>query len=636
MRLFNGTLIALILLCRLAWSAVPALEIISPHGGEVFVIGQTQQVRVQTKLRGVLAVEISRDGGATFAGLGSIDTLSKTTSRNSLNFIVAAPASSNCMVRVRSSGAKGDVSATGNAFAITSPQNLQTTGSVTSESLAASAVGTPALADGSVTTPKLADGAVISAKISSGESSNGFVLTSNGAGLADWKPLPTMNSVTSISATPPLAVANPTTTPTISIAVGTTAGTVAAGDDARFSDARIASNSSLSPAANKIPLSDNNGKIDDGWLSSNVALNASVATKVSKSGDTMTGNLKLPVSGPIADEEAATKKYVDTTAASATLPATAIVLTETTTPLSGFTVLPATVKNESVWKNSTPLPSARQVAATAVVNGKIYLIGGFDGSYLTNTDEFDPGTQTWNSKAAMPTPRNGMAIAVVNNMIYVIGGYNGTEVNVTEVYDPQNDSWTTKAPMPTARELTGFGAVGNKIYVIGGSANSVTLSANEEYDTALDSWTVKAPLPTPRYGIGSDVYSGKIFLIGGRNAGGAHFGTNEAYDPSNDSWQTFASMPTPRQSLSATLVGSKIYCVGGKDASTYVGANEAYDVIADSWSSRSGMPTPRYRHAAAVISGILHVMGGFDGATYSLHQLFDPSQTDTFYLQRKN
>src|SRR5206468_1440694 len=35
--------------------------------------------------------------------------------------------------------------------------------------------------------------------------------------------------------------------------------------------------------------------------------------KVSKAGDTITGNLKLPIAGPITNDDAATKKYVDDT-----------------------------------------------------------------------------------------------------------------------------------------------------------------------------------------------------------------------------------------------------------------------------------------------------------------------------------
>jgi len=58
----------------------------------------------------------------------------------------------------------------------------------------------------------------------------------------------------------------------------------------------------------------------------------------------------------------------------------------------------------------------------------------------------DSAENTWVSKAPMQVARSGVGVAVVNGKIYAIGG--STEkglVGTNEEYDPATDTWTYKA-----------------------------------------------------------------------------------------------------------------------------------------------------------------------------------------------
>jgi hypothetical protein len=61
---------------------------------------------------------------------------------------------------------------------------------------------------------------------------------------------------------------------------------------------------------------------------------------------------------------------------------------------------------------------------------------------------------TWTTKADMPTARepNINTAAVVDGKIYVIGGFHTGvgALSTVEAYDPSTDTWTQKADMPTA------------------------------------------------------------------------------------------------------------------------------------------------------------------------------------------
>jgi N-acetylneuraminic acid mutarotase len=81
---------------------------------------------------------------------------------------------------------------------------------------------------------------------------------------------------------------------------------------------------------------------------------------------------------------------------------------------------------------------ARQGAAGRVIDGKLYLAGGWTADNLSSKLEvYDPGSNTWSTKASMLTARSQAAAAVRGGRLYVIGGSQGNDVKVAnEVYVP--------------------------------------------------------------------------------------------------------------------------------------------------------------------------------------------------------
>jgi N-acetylneuraminic acid mutarotase len=91
------------------------------------------------------------------------------------------------------------------------------------------------------------------------------------------------------------------------------------------------------------------------------------------------------------------------------------------------------------WTQKADMPTARWAAASAVVDGKIYVIGGYDDKVSLNAvEEYDPAADTWTRRADMPTARQGLrAAAVVDGKIYTIGGCRGPEIfSRVDEFDP--------------------------------------------------------------------------------------------------------------------------------------------------------------------------------------------------------
>jgi N-acetylneuraminic acid mutarotase len=270
---------------------------------------------------------------------------------------------------------------------------------------------------------------------------------------------------------------------------------------------------------------------------------------------------------------------------------------------------------ENSWASKAPMHEARSNLGVAVVNGKIYAIGGNTQSGIVGTnEEYDPETDTWTYKTPMPTPRDGFGIAVYQNKIYCIGGVN---CNATEVYDPATDTWETKASMPTARWQLEANVVNEKIYLMGGEPNR---TLNEVYDPATNSWITKASIPYIEWGnfhqagvyTASVVIDDQIYWIGVVGFFYSPLGfklLNQQYSPENDSWSLRAPPPsyiTPEVAGVTTGVWApkRIYVFGDD------GYNSVYDLASDTWRYVNRISPTRHDFGVAVVNDELYVIGG--------------------------
>jgi len=244
------------------------------------------------------------------------------------------------------------------------------------------------------------------------------------------------------------------------------------------------------------------------------------------------------------------------------------------------------------WRARSDMPTARMSMTINAVDNKCYLIGGFTtlGSNRESLDlveEYDPETDSWRQRSAMFVARGGAASAVIDGKIYVAGGFAfgnpyGAVVAALNIYDPAGDSWSAGAAMPSARG--GMAAISSqgKLYVFGGGGVSVgTMDSNlvHRYDPLTDTWSQLAGLGTRRAGPTASEVNGRLFVIGG----GAETGpqtTLEEYHADTDSWTQGPAMPTARWGAMSSEVNGTVFVLGGStewgDGHNGLSTNEAF------------------------------------------------------------
>jgi N-acetylneuraminic acid mutarotase len=282
--------------------------------------------------------------------------------------------------------------------------------------------------------------------------------------------------------------------------------------------------------------------------------------------------------------------------------------------------------------------------AAGTLNGKIYVVGGFEQPSLGNVinlaitpslEEYDPSTERWTTKAPMPVGLHHVGIGVTGGRLYVIGGYRQSGLTVWEpvatvyAYDPASDTWTQRAPMPSPRGALSVTEHDGKLYAIGGYDRRANSAAVEVYDPVRDTWASRAPLPTPRDHLATATLSGKLYAIGGRLNGDYHrnLSVTESYDPVTDQWKRVADLPTARSGITASVVGGRVFVFGGEGGDGTFRENEAYDPARDAWEAMAPMPTARHGLGSAVVSGRIHVLSGgpTPGGSFSdLNEVFTP------------
>ena len=266
----------------------------------------------------------------------------------------------------------------------------------------------------------------------------------------------------------------------------------------------------------------------------------------------------------------------------------------------------------------TAHPAAREDAASATADGRLYLVGGRGGGgHLTSAVMFDG--RVWTDLPPLPESRVGAAAAVLSDgRLLVAGGESdGQPVDSTFLLTPGDDAWAHGPPMPHAQAFMGTAMIDGRVYLFGGS---VAERARDALILDPDAgWTTGAPMPTAVSRIAVVAVDGAAYLFGGRlEPDGGDLAATLRYDPVADAWQSLADMPGAASNISATTAGRQVWVLGELNRGAPDPGSEptrawVYALDSDTWTDRTSSDFwPGVWHAALLLSdGRILVVGGW-------------------------
>lgn len=265
-------------------------------------------------------------------------------------------------------------------------------------------------------------------------------------------------------------------------------------------------------------------------------------------------------------------------------------------------------------------PAGRHESATAVVNGKLYLIGGRS---IRPLDILDIQGRRWRNGATPPMELNHTQAAVFDSKIYIVGGLTGlspeTALSHILIYDPAADSWSKGPDLPAGRARGAAGLVLHEdlLYFVGGNTLGHRAGGSvawvDSFNPRTGVWTQLPDAPRPRDHFQAAVLDGKIYAPAGRVPGSGAVALMDVYDIATKQWSTVKDpIPTTRSGVGVIAVKGLIVVIGGETPGRQSAHNEveAYDPKRDAWITLPPLPAGRHGTQPVLVGDAIHVVSG--------------------------
>lgn len=297
---------------------------------------------------------------------------------------------------------------------------------------------------------------------------------------------------------------------------------------------------------------------------------------------------------------------------------------------------PATLSQPLSWQtlqtNQFPVQPGLAEAQSVVVNGLIYVFGGYDVTEpdyqpTAAAEVFDPTTNTWTSIAPMPAPETHMGVATDGTYIYVAGGYTFNEVTTYQTfattnvfaYDIGTNTWASYVPLPAARGAGALAYLDGELHFMDGV--DVNRDGQTEHwvlnpSDANPQWTDATAVPETSNHTVAVILNGDIVICGGQTTSNDSSTISDVWewDPNNPGqWTQLASMPYPASHAVAGVIDGEIILMGGTTENDVpLDTVIVYNPSTNSWSYQTSLPDGgRLAAVGGVIGNEIIVAAGF-------------------------
>ncbi|KAM9836335.1 kelch-like protein 33 [Aulostomus maculatus] len=214
------------------------------------------------------------------------------------------------------------------------------------------------------------------------------------------------------------------------------------------------------------------------------------------------------------------------------------------------------------WKKLADMQEFRSNFSLVVHEEHLYAIGG-DKEINTNVDSverYNTDTDSWSFVRPLDQPLSGYAVTVLNGGIFISGGFNCKYTCLISMFLYQPETGTTYlADMNHDRAQHCMEALQGHLYVAGGVCNLRKFYTDQQtcevYDPVADTWTAFTSLPVSHVGAASAILEEKIYILGGYcQEDYSESGLVHRYNPSIQRWENMGKLPAASTDVRACLL----------------------------------------------------------------------------------
>lgn len=307
------------------------------------------------------------------------------------------------------------------------------------------------------------------------------------------------------------------------------------------------------------------------------------------------------------------------------------------------------------WESEATLPAPVGNSACVADDRYIYLIGGVCRYEEATSSCWQLDTQaaipTWQALPPLPYVCEGAKAAIVEGKLYVVGGVNVYTVNTNAcVLDLSSKTeWISLPSLPglvtydnpnATRSVAQYGAIPNGAFAENGKLVAYySIMCEWVYSPPYDrghafvytpgtpgSWAIDpagyTQIRTPRERAGFSVFGQQVVVAGGdrpmlmETGGGNYYQYTstsrvEAFDRITRAWKALPDLPTPRSELALASAGDRLYAVGGTDyGEKPLNVVEYFNSSTQAWKPGPPLKVARSSFGLVYVGGKLWAIGG--------------------------
>jgi hypothetical protein len=270
------------------------------------------------------------------------------------------------------------------------------------------------------------------------------------------------------------------------------------------------------------------------------------------------------------------------------------------------------------WRNLARLPYGIHDVYPAVLDGKVYVPGGLANHGFPATQQlfdellvYDPATASWSVAARLSSHRAYPGVAVLEGRLWLVGGDTGGRrgSDQVEIYDPRTGRIERGPSLQVKRTESMVHTVNGRIYAIcGADEKGGVIGAIESIGPGETAWRIEAPAPFPLRETTGCVVGNQVYICVPEHG-------LVRYDPATGAWDTKLP-PMPKKAPWGNMTvhhNGEIWVMGGW-SSTNPRETYCYSLASQSWRLGPLLPTELSWGAACDWNGHIFIAGGAYGS----------------------